>query len=533
LKKRNLTAPPAAPFTTSTLQQEAGRRLGFSVKQTMAIAQKMYESGLITYMRTDSTNLSSLAINTAKAKITELYGEKYSRPRQYKTKVRGAQEAHEAIRPTYMANQDIEGTATEKKLYNLIWKRTIASQMADAVMEKTAITIASDKFPENFSIDAENVLFDGFLKVYMEGRDEEDREDKGQNIVLPALKTGQAMDRIEIDALERFTSHPQRYTEASLVKKMEELEIGRPSTYAPTISTLFERGYTVKGNRDGKPREFALLSLKGESIEEKDISEVVGGERAKLFPENIGIEVVDYLKDHFPAIIDYGFTANMEQNLDSIAEGKKVWYNVLRDFYGPFHKKVDEVASSKTTTSKVERLLGKDPASGKSVYAKMGRYGAYVQLGESDDKEKKYASLPKGQLIETIKLDEAMSLLQLPRNLGEYNGQDIVVNIGRFGPYIKTGTKFVSLGKDVSPYTVTLEKCREIIDADAAKLAASILKSYPEEGITVINGRYGPYIKKDKKNYKIPRGTKVENLSLDACKDIIAKAESETVTKKK
>lgn len=534
IEKKEMPRTPAAPFTTSTLQQEASRRLGFSVKQTMAIAQKLYESGLITYMRTDSTNLSTLALGTAKAKIIELYGEEYSRPRQYKTKVRGAQEAHEAIRPTFIANQNIEGTLTEKKLYNLIWKRTAASQMADAKISKTAVTISADKLSETFSIDAENVLFDGFLKVYLECRDDEGSENDEQDIKLPELKVGQVMNRVSITALERYTTHPQRYTEASLVKKMEELEIGRPSTYAPTISTLFDRGYVVKDNRDGVMKDFAQMALEGNSISESVVHESVGGEKGKLFPENIGIQVVDYLKDHFPSIIDYSFTADMEQDLDSIAEGKKVWYSVLKDFYVPFHDTVTEISSAKVSGDKMSRELGVDPVSGKKVTTRMGRYGAIVQMGENEDTAKKYASLQKGQLIETITLEDALSLLRMPRDLGLYKDEPILVNIGKFGPYIKVGAKrYISLPKDEDPYSVTAARCGQIIDEDSVKQASRDIMSFDSEDIHVLNGRYGPYIKQGKNNYKIPRGTKAETLTLEVCKEIISKALTEEKPAKK
>ena len=519
VESRQGVRTPAAPFTTSSLQQEAARKLGFSVSQTMTIAQRLYEAGLITYMRTDSTNLSSLAINTAKQAVISLYGEQYSKVRNYRTKVKGAQEAHEAIRPTYLSNETIEGTATEKKLYELIWKRTIASQMADARIEKTEITIAGDSLDEKFLVQGEQILFDGFLKVYIEGRDD---EEDAETQKLPALGSGQMMNCLTVAATERFTQHPPRYSEASLVKKLEELGIGRPSTYASTVTTIKKRGYVLESSRPGVERTFGELKLAGGNITSSVCKEMCGAEKKRLYPENIGIGVTDYLDKFFNDIIDYGFTAKVEDEFDEIAKGQKVWNQMICDFYGPFHNEVEK-ALGNTEPTKSERVLGNDPQSGKVILARIGRFGPLVQRGANDDPQKQFASMKQGQLIESITLEEALDLLKLPRVVGEYEGQQITASNGRFGPYIKYGKVFVSLGKTLSPYTVTEEEACELIREHARKEQEKFITEFPEQKIQILNGRFGPYIKQGKDNFKIPRGTDPKSLDLDAVLAIIDK----------
>ncbi len=519
IEKKESNRTPAPPFTTSSLQQEAARKFGFSVGQTMSIAQKLYEAGLITYMRTDSTNLSQLAINTAKACIEEQFGPEYSKPRQYKTHSKGAQEAHEAIRPTYIDRETIEGTATERKLYSLIWKRTVASQMADARLEKTTLTLSAAGVKDDFVSQAQQVLFDGFLKLYIESKDDEP-ENEDEETLLPPLSLEQGMKTLEIQATERYTLHPLRYTEASLVKKMEELGIGRPSTYAPTISTISNRGYILKDDRKGEEKTITQLILKNGAITSTTKREVFGSEKGKLCPENIGIVVTDFLASHFPDILDYGFTAHVEESFDAIAAGEKEWVPTIRLFYGPFHKLVEDTTQEAAPT-KAERELGVDPKTGKIVVARIGRFGPLVQIGTNDDPEKKFASLTKGQLIENITLEEALQLFALPRQLGEWNGKPISCAIGRFGPYVKYGSSFVSLGKQYDPYTVTLEEAIGLIQANEEKNAKKEILDFPEAGIQVLNGRFGPYIKQGKNNYKIPKGTNPETLTLEACQQII------------
>ena len=519
IETKDLVRTPAPPFTTSALQQEAARKLGLSVTQTMRIAQKLYESGLITYMRTDSTNLSQLAINSAKQTICTKFGEEYSKVRAYKTKSKGAQEAHEAIRPTYLANDTIEGTPQEKKLYNLIWKRTIASQMADAKLEKTTITIGSNKFAEKFVSQGEQVVFDGFLKLYLESRDEEDTEQENQ--LLPVLNTGETMERIEISATERFTQKPARYSEASLVKKLEELGIGRPSTYAPTISTIVQRGYIVKEDRDGKQREYCALTLKDDTIKESTQLETVGAEKNKLFPQDIGMLVTDYLSNKFESILDYGFTAKVEADFDKVADGKLVWNKLIQNFYTPFHKRVDETLKENTHTN-AERELGTDPASGKVIIVRLGKFGPLVQKGANDDPNKQFVSLQKGQLIESITLEEAIKLFELPRKVGEFEGKEIIAAIGKFGPYIKYNGKFISLGKVYDPRSITESQAIELLAETAKKEANSIIHNFEQEDIQVLDGRFGPYIKHAGTNYKIPKGTDAKTLDLNACQEIIA-----------
>ena len=509
---------PAAPFTTSVLQQEAARKLGFSVSATMQVAQGLYERGLITYMRTDSVNLSSLALSTAKQYITENYGAEYSHVRQYKTKSKGAQEAHEAIRPTYIQNTTIEGTPAEKRLYELIWKRTIASQMADARVERTSVDISGDKISEKFVMEAEKVLFDGFLKVYIEGRDDEEQENR--SATLPALEIGQAMQCLGIEARERLTQGPQHYSEATLVKKLEELGIGRPSTYAPTISTIFKRGYIVKADVPGTQRTCTTLTLKGDTITRSTAVETVGKEKKKLLPENIGIVATDYLAANFPDILDYNFTAKVEEDFDEIAKGDKVWNEVIGEFYTPFHANVKARMEDREYTH-AERVIGVDPASGKPVIARMGRYSPIVQKGANDDPDKQFAGMKKGQLIESLTLEEALKLFDLPRKVGSFEGKEITAATGRFGPYIKHDGKFYSLGKKLSPYTISEEEAAAVIEEKRAQDDASHIASFPEHDIEVRAGRFGPYIKHAGKNYKIPKKTDPAKLTAEECLEII------------
>lgn len=519
IDKKTVSRTPAPPFTTSALQQEASRKLGFSVSQTMRIAQKLYEEGFITYMRTDSTNLSQLAIGAIKQAVTETYGAEYSKVRQYKTKAKGAQEAHEAIRPTYPANKTIEGTPQEKKLYALIWKRAVASQMADAQLEKTDITITGDKISEKFISQGEQVIFDGFLKLYLEGKDDEP-ENKEVNQLLPSLAEGERMEQVEITATERFTQRPARYSEASLVKKLEELGIGRPSTYAPTITTITQRGYIAKEDRPGTEREYIKITLKGGKIKKETDKEITGSEKGKLFPQNIGILVNDFLESNFNNILDYGFTAEVESDFDKVAAGKLIWNELIRTFYGPFHKKVESTLKS-TFHTNAEREIGQDPASGKKLIARMGKYGPLVQKGENDDPEKQFASMRKDQLIENITLEEALELFKLPRKVGEIDGNDVIAAIGRFGPYIRYNSKFYSLGKLYDPHSITVDEVRSLIMEHDNKEAKKCLKEYPDSDIQVLNGKYGPYIKCSGKNYKLPKGTDAESLDEKKCLEII------------
>ena len=521
IEKKEASRTPAAPFTTSTLQQEASRKLRMSVSQTMSIAQKLYEHGLITYMRTDSTNLSSLAINTAKKFICENFGEEYSKVRQYKTKAKGAQEAHEAIRPTYIENTTIEGTPQEKRLYELIWKRTVASQMADARLMKTDIKVASDKAEEKFNVIASEVLFDGFLKLYMESTDESGQDD--EIAILPEMHIGDRMSENGITAECKFTSSPSRYSEATLVKKLEELGIGRPSTYAPTISTLTKgRGYIVKGDKTGEKHSVTNLSLSKGIIKSSVKTETTGAEKGRLLPQDIGMIVTDYLVKNFDTILDYGFTANVEKDFDQIAEGDLVWNSVISEFYGPFHTRVQETLSNKEYNN-ISRELGVDPKDGQVLIARFGQYGPYVQKG--DGEQKQYASLAPGQLIESITLEEALKLFELPRTVGQYNGIDIVCTKGRFGPYIKYGEKNISLPRGTDPLKVDLETCIKLIDESENKKSGGIIAEYTDSDIQVIDGAYGPYIKHAGSNYKIPRGTDPTTLTEDKCKEIIATSE--------
>ena len=520
VEKKDAVRFPAAPFTTSTLQQEAARKLRYPVSLTMRLAQGLYERGLITYMRTGSTNLSALALGTAKQFILDNFGPEYSHPRQYKTRSKGAQEAHEAIRPTFIANTDIEGTAQEKKLYELIWKRTVASQMAEAKVLGTSIKVASDKRPEQYGIQATEVLFDGFLKLYMEGSDDEVQED---NTILPPMQVGNPLQMRSIAAECKFSQAPARYSEATLVKKLEELGIGRPSTYAPTISTLTTgRGYIFKGDVEGRKVPVTNLTLKGGTVTASAKTETVGAERGKLIPQEIGIVVSDYLVENFPRIMDYDFTANVEQDFDSIAEGKQVWNEVISSFYGDFHQKVDATMHDGQYTH-VERVLGVDPADGRQVVARFGQFGAYVQKGDGDDRQS--ASLAKGQLIETLTLEEALKLLEFPRRVGNYEGIDIQVLKGRFGPYLKYGDKNISLPRGADPLRISPEECIQLVkDAVSGASATPVLKEFEAAGISVLNGRYGPYIKYDGRNFRIPRGTDAAALTEEDCRRIIAEA---------
>lgn len=517
VEKKEANRFPAAPFTTSTLQQEAARKLRFPVSTTMRVAQSLYERGLITYMRTDSTNLSSLALGTARKFIIENFGEEYSKTRQFKTHSKGAQEAHEAIRPTFIENTEIEGTAQEQKLYNLIWKRTVASQMADAKVLNTTLKIASDKRPEKFNAQATQVLFDGFLKIYMEGTDNQESEE--DEVMLPDLQTGTRMTDKGILAECKFTAAPQRYSEATLVKKLEELGIGRPSTYAPTIATLTTgRGYIVKGDKEGKKVVVNDLELKDGIVKDVTRTESIGAERGKLLPQEIGMIVTDYLEKYFTDIVDYDFTANVEKDFDQIAGGNLVWNEVIAGFYSPFHKKVEEVLND-GNYSHVSKDLGTD-GDGNRFVAKFGKFGPFIQKGEGENVQ--YASLGKGQLIEDLTLEDALKLFQLPRTVGKYKDVNVVALKGMFGPFIKYGDKNFSIPRGKDPLTITLEECSGIIEEGLNKSAANpVIAEYKDSDIQVINGRYGPYIKHAGSNYKIPKGTDAARLTEEACLEII------------
>jgi len=517
---------PAPPFTTSTLQQEAARKLHFTSSKTMRIAQTLYEKGLITYMRTDSTNLSSMAIAVAKDYVIGNFGEQYSHPRNFKTKSRGAQEAHEAIRPTFFGTVGISGTPDEQKLYSLIWKRAIASQMEEAKVLNTTIRIVSDKRPEAFEIQSSEILFDGFLRMYFEGVDDQ-QEDEG-NVFLPAINPGDRAGYETVSAECKYTQAPYRYSEQTLIKKMEELGIGRPSTYAPTITTLTSgRGYIVTADKEGVAMPVENLTLKGDRISESKGMEKVGAEKKKLIPTDVGIQVTDYLTENFPAVLNYDFTANVEEDFDKIAEGEKAWTEVIGEFYNPFHEKVGEAISNREY-SRVERTLGVDPKDGKTIMAKLGQYGPFVQKGEGDDKV--FASLGKGQIIETITLEEAILLFQLPRVVGEYKGVPVIAQKGRFGPFLKYDGANFSLPRGVDPISVSLEQCIQIIEAAANKPAANaVILEFTDSDIQIINGRYGPYIKHAGSNYKIPKGQEAASLTEEQCKSII---ENEAPTSK-
>ncbi|MBV5311847.1 MAG: type I DNA topoisomerase [Prolixibacteraceae bacterium] len=526
---------PAPPFITSTLQQEASRKLGYSVSQTMSIAQKLYESGKITYMRTDSVSLSGLAINAAKQKIVSTLGEKYHQVRQYKTKAKGAQEAHEAIRPAYLDQEEISGTNQEKKLYDLIWKRTIASQMSDAELEKTTVTIDISNGTEKFIATGEVLIFDGFLRVYIESDDDEE-QNGGQKGLLPALTVKQILLWDKIQATERFSQKPPRYTEASLVKKLEEQGIGRPSTYAPIITTVQNRGYVVKEDREGTEREFTDLVLSGQKISEKIKKEQTGAEKSKLFPTDIGMVVTDFLIRYFDLIMDYNFTAKVEKEFDEIAEGELVWNDMIRSFYDPFHSKVESALNDAERTNGV-RVLGIDPVSGKELSVKIGRFGPLAQLGEATEEGEKpqFASLRAGQHLETITIEEAMELFKLPRNLGDFEGKSVTVAIGRFGPYVRHDSKFISLEKNVDdPYSIDLERAILLIESKREKDLNAVIKIFEENTeVKLLNGRWGPYISFKKNNYKIPKSTDATKLTLDDCLKLIEKEPTQKKSRKK
>lgn len=517
VEKKEATRFPAAPFTTSTLQQEAARKLRFPVSMTMRVAQSLYERGLITYMRTDSTNLSTLALGAAKKFITGNFGPEYSKTRQFKTHSKGAQEAHEAIRPTYIENTEIEGTAQEQKLYNLIWKRTVASQMADAKVLNTTLRVASDKRSEKFNAQATQVLFDGFLKLYIEGTDNQEAEE--EEVMLPDLQVGTKMEEKGINAECKFTAAPPRYSEATLVKKLEELGIGRPSTYAPTIATLTTgRGYIVKGDKEGKKITVNDLELRNGNISEKSKTETVGAERGRLLPQEIGMIVTDYLEKNFADIMGYDFTANVEKEFDQIADGNLVWNDVIGAFYTPFHKKVDEVLHD-GNYSHVSKELGTD-SEGNKITAKFGKFGPYIQKGEGEKAQ--YASLGKDQLIENITLEDALKMFQLPRTVGEYNGIQVVARKGPYGAFLKYGDRNFSIPRGKDPLKITLDECAAIIEDGLSKTAAnSVMAEYKDSDIQVINGRYGPYIKHAGSNYKIPKETDATTLTEAACLEII------------
>ena len=530
---RPIKKSPAPPFTTSTLQQEAARKLGLPVARTMMIAQKLYESGLITYMRTDSVNLSDLALNTSREEIISLMGEKYVKNRHYSTKSKGAQEAHEAIRPTYMSNVEIDGTPQEKRLYELIWKRTIASQMADAELEKTTATISVSNDDKKFVATGEVIKFDGFLKVYTESYDDDNQEDDSSKL-LPPLVKGEEVLRKSIVATERFTQAPPRYTEGSLVRKLEELGIGRPSTYAPTISTIQQRGYVEKANREGVKREYDVLTLKGSKITSATKSEITGSEKSKLLPTDVGIVVNDFLMEYFPGIMDYNFTAKVEKDFDEVAEGEKEWNGLMDDFYKEFHPLVNETMNKKSEHKVGERQLGIDPKSGKPVFVKIGRFGPVIQIGSADDAEKpKFAQITKGCSMETITLEEALEAFKLPRELGEFEGKSVTVGEGRFGPYIRYDNSFTSIPKEISPMEITLEDAIALILAKKESEAKKMIKSFDEDpDMQILNGRYGPYISYKQKNYKIPSSQKPEALTLEECLTIVNTPKEKSTTKK-
>ena len=514
---------PAPPFTTSTLQQEASRKLGFSVSKTMTMAQKLYESGLITYMRTDSVNLSDLAVGTAKETIGKLYGDNYSKPRKFTTKSQGAQEAHEAIRPTYIANQHVDAGKDESRLYELIWKRTVASQMADAQLENTNIKIESNQSEHQFVATGQQIKFDGFLKVYLEGKDDDDEQAEDGEMLLPNLQMGQKLDLDFVESRERFTRAAPRYTEASLVRKLEELGIGRPSTYAPTISTIQRRDYVTKETRPGTERKFQLLVLKDGSITEKESTEVFGAEKNKLFPSDIGMMVSDFLDEHFTGVMDYHFTAQVEREFDHIADGDLDWQKMIAQFYDPFHTTVEHTTKEAARVNQ-NRELGIDPTTNLPVSARYGKYGPYVQLGVADDDNKPtYAKMRPGQLIESITLNEALELFKLPRTLGTFEDKEVKADIGRFGPYVRHDNKFASIPKDVDPYEIELDQAIEIIKAKREADAKKFINEFDNDGtvIQILNGRWGPYIKMGRKNFKIPKDTVAEELDLEQTLEII------------
>lgn len=528
ITKKPLRRTPAPPFTTSTLQQEAARKLGFTVSQTMMVAQRLYESGRITYMRTDSVNLSSLAINTSKDEIIKLWGKEYSKTRNYHTHAKGAQEAHEAIRPTFMSQAEIDGTAQEKRLYELIWKRTAASQMADALIDKTTVTIDIAGSQAKFIANGEVVTFDGFLKVYRESTDEDDNNQEEATHMLPVMQVGNVLERREITSTERFSMGPIRYTEASLVHKLEELGIGRPSTYAPTISTIQQREYVQKGDKKGEERTYTVDTLKGTKVTSRERKEMVGSEKGKLLPTDIGIVVNDFLMANFPDIMDYNFTAKVEQQFDRIAEGKEEWNTMMKVFDKSFEPTVDKVMNARSEHKAGERQLGKEPETGKPVFVKIGRFGPVVQIGSADDTEKpRFSQLPSDKSIETITLEEALELFKLPRTIGEFEGSSVVIGAGRFGPYVMHNKKYVSLPKGTDPMKVTLEEAIQLIGEKREQEQKRHIKAFDEDAkLEVLNGRYGPYIAYDGKNYRMPKALheKAAELSYAECMEIVNNA---------
>jgi DNA topoisomerase-1 len=527
VSKKPMKRTPAPPFTTSTLQQEAARKLGFTVSQTMMVAQHLYENGRITYMRTDSVNLSALCINASKEEIKKLYGEEYSKPRQYRTSAKGAQEAHEAIRPTYMDQTEVEGTSQEKKLYELIWKRTAASQMADAEIEKTTVNISIDGTDEQFIAQGEVVKFDGFIKVYRESSDDDAQQEEEIGHLLPPLKKGQELTRREIQATERFSQGPVRYTEASLVHKLEELGIGRPSTYAPTISTIQQREYVHKGDKKGEERTYTIDTLKGKQVKQSLRKEMAGSDKGKLLPTDIGIVVNDFLMDHFTEIMDYNFTAKVERDFDKIAEGKEKWTSMMRSFYKSFEPVVEKTLNARQVHKAGERELGKDPKSGRPVFVKIGRFGPVVQIGSADDQVKpQFAQLPSECSMETLTLEEALELFKLPRTVGAFEGGDVVIGTGRFGPYILHKKKYISLPKTYDPMTITLDETVALINEKRQQEEKRHLKTFQEDSkLEVIDGRYGPYLAYDGKNYRLPKNMhqRAAELSFEDCMAIIDK----------
>lgn len=527
--KKPAKKSPSPPFTTSTLQQEASRKLGFSVSQTMTVAQHLYEAGLITYMRTDSVNLSNTALTAADEIITKEFGKEYVNIRNYKTKSKGAQEAHEAIRPAYLNKMSIDGNNTEKRLYELIWKRTVASQMSDARLEKTTVSITVSGRKEKFIAEGEVMKFDGFLKVYLESSDEES-EEKGETS-LPPIEKGMTLPYVSVTGTEKFTHYPPRFTEASLVKKLEELGIGRPSTYAPTISTIQQRGYVIKEERPGKERQYGIILLEKGKLKESVGTEITGAEKGKLFPDNIGMVVNDFLVDHFTEVLDFNFTASVEKEFDEIADGKADWTDMIKRFYKPFHEKVEATLAQKEVV-KPERLLGTDPVSGKPVYTRMARFGAVAQIGETTGEEKpRYAQLRKGQNIESLTLEDALELFKLPRKIGLFEEKEVTVSTGRFGPYVLHNSKFYSLQKEVDdPYTIELERAITLIHEKQEKDKNKVISVFNEDKeLSVLNGRWGPYISYKKENYKIPKGTDPKSLTHSDCMKII----TDTPVKKK
>jgi DNA topoisomerase-1 len=525
---------PAAPFTTSTLQQEASRKLGFPVSLTMMVAQKLYESGKITYMRTDSVNLSSLAINTAKAEVESAYGKQYSKVRQFSTKSKGAQEAHEAIRPTYMSEHTVSGTAQEKKLYDLIWKRTIASQMADAELEKTTVTVdISNSKDLKFVAVGEVIKFDGFLHVYLEGSDDENIDN--ETTLLPQVKVQDVVDMKEAVATERFTQRPSRYSEASLVRKLEELGIGRPSTYAPTISTIQNREYVEKSNIEGTERQYNILTLKKDKISDNQKTEITGADKGKLLPTDTGMVVNDFLTEFFPNILDYNFTANVEREFDQVADGEENWTKLIDKFYKAFHPTVESATNMQTDHKVGERILGVDPKSGRQVSVKIGRFGPMVQIGVQEEEEKpQFAGLQKSQSIATITLEEALKLFDLPRTIGEFEGKEVSVGAGRFGPYVKHDGKFISLPKGYDPYSVNIEDAIPLIEDKRKKDAEKVIKIFTEDtDLQLLNGRYGPYIAYKKNNYKIPKGTDPASLDFESVMKIVNTTDEKAPSKAK